>query len=528
MKHSTSPLTSTSGLVALFLLLLAALTFFYGRQHVKPFLPESFGRILFPPIATSVEIDGWQIVDPIELPETPTSILRAAQRWADDRGLQFTHCERLSSVSQWSQVCGTTARVDNDPDYAICLRYVRVRASDRDTENAMPGQWLPGRIFGEQSRQDFEAILARRPDFFYAAYLLGCWHRENGDTETASQYFEQAFAAAPVVLVMSFDLVELPESWEQNRPPRVTLVNNRTFAHTIDLTYHYGIDDCAMVRYPLLRADENGLVLVPAESDWLTWERTFYSGRRNAIAVDWPAVERPNQKFDVAWRFRGLSKVAMLQHDEMVIRPYDTNPMRTDPFFDPVWGTQQSLGVYEQVASYWEGQNEPSFLYERRILYPYRLSFPECASVYPMGKRTPTKHCADFSNSFGITFGQGQYLPPGDRQSPMPVGFELTESRTIRPIGGARLAQIDSRDPRLLTWFLQQTGMTRNALVAKIQTWHAEHDPEVEIALPHDSGLIMTVVDRDHAVWLIKLVPVPMSDTVMVTTLRVGSYTVAH
>jgi len=34
--------------------------------------------------------------------------------------------------------------------------------------------------------------------------------------------------------------------------------------------------------------------------------------------------------------------------------------------------------------------------------YPYQWSFPECASVYPAGKRTPTKHCADFSTGFGI------------------------------------------------------------------------------------------------------------------------------
>ena len=36
------------------------------------------------------------------------------------------------------------------------------------------------------------------------------------------------------------------------------------------------------------------------------------------------------------------------------------------------------------------------------VLYPYQLSFPECASVYPVGKRTSTKHCVVFSNGFGI------------------------------------------------------------------------------------------------------------------------------
>jgi hypothetical protein len=348
---------------------------------------------------------------------------------------------------------------------------------DRGTENSIPGQWLPGRRFGEQARHDFEEILTKRPDFFYAAYLLGCWHRENGDTDSASQYFELAYAAAPVVLVMSFDLFKLPDSWEQNRPPQVTLVNNRTFAHYIDLTCHYGIDDCAIVRYPLLRADENGMVLIPAESEWLTWERTYYTGKRDATVIDLPADARPNQQFDTVWRFRGRSKVAMQQHVEMIPRPYDSNSMRTNPFFDPVWGTQQSLGIYEQIAAYCESQNEPSFLYDRKIMTPL---------------------------------------------SETNANFMLTESGTVRPIDGARLALIDTRDPRMLTWFLQQTGMARDALIKKTQAWYSEHNADAEIVLPKDTGVIITVVDCNHAAWLVKFAPVP--NGYAVTTLRIGSF----
>ena len=506
MKRTISRVMTVWGIVVLILLLLAVLMFFFGRRYVKPLLPESLGGMLFPPLATPVIRDDWQIFTPDELPETPSSIIRAARQWADDRGWEFGDCERHSS-SLFREIQSPDhllkPPVYDDPDYATCLHYVRTRAVDRDSENAIPGQWLPGRVFGDQARRDFEAILARRPDFFYAAWLLGCWHRQNGDMEEASQYFEQAYTAAPIVLVMSFDLFELPESWEQNRPPRVTLVNNRTLTHSIDLTYHYGMDDCAMVRYPLLQADENGLVLIPAESGWLTWERTYYTGRRGAAAIDMPAVERPNRKFDTAWRFRGRSKVALLQHVEIIPLPYDANPMRSDPFFDPVWGVQQSLGVYERVASYCEGQNEPSFLYERRTLTP----------------------------------GQCQYLPPGGWQRTASAGFMLTESGTIRPIGGAKPALIDSRDSRLLTWFLQQTGMTRNTLIAKTQAWHAEHAPDAEIMLPHNTGLIMTVVDRDHAVWLVKLAPASMFDDASAdaqppcytaTTLRIGSFPKNH
>jgi hypothetical protein len=219
------------------------------------------------------------------------------------------------------------------------------------------------------------------------------------------------------------------------------------------------------------------MVLIPAESEWLTWERTYYTGRRGATVMDLPADARPNQKFDTAWRFRGRSKVALLQHVEMIPRPYDSNPMRTNPFFDPVWGTQQSLGIYEQIAAYCESQNEPSFLYERQTMTPLLESNAK---------------------------------------------FMLTESGTIRPINGAKLALIDTRDPRMLTWYLQQTGLTRDALTAKTQAWHTKHDADAEIALPQEAGVIITVVESDHTAWLVKLAHVPNGYSV--TTLRIGSF----
>ena len=492
MKRTMNHLLTTLGMALLFMGGLAAVTFFFGRQYVKPLLPESLGEMLFPPLPTRVERDFSAIFTPNELPETPASVTRAAQQWATERGWDYADCEQLASQPLDLFATSTVSHtpVYDDADYAICLRYVLARAIDRNADNTLsgqyvPGEWLPEHRLGEQARHDFEAILAKRPDFFYAAYLLGCWYRQHDDVETATRYFELAYSTAPVVLVMSFDLFELHESWEQNRPPRVTLVNNRTFAHDIDLTYHYGVDNCAKVRYPLLRADENGLILVPAESDWLTWERTCYP--------DLPAVAQPNRKFDINRRFRGQSKVAMLQHVEIVSRPYDTNPIRNDPFFDPVWGTQQSLGVYERIATWCESQSEWPLLYDRQTLMPLSQDAPTC-------------------------WQRGRLVPYNEKQN---TGFVLTEAGTIRPIGGAEIVLIDTCDPRLLTWYLQLTGMTRNALIAKMRDRLTEHAPNDEIVLPQARGAVLVVVDGDHAAWLVKLVPIQVSSTV--TTLRIGS-----
>ena len=480
--------TTISVIFAVFMTLGIAF-FLLGRPYIKPFLPDSLGDWLFPPLATPVEKNYGPLFDIEELPQTPSSILRVGEQWAAERKRKFGFCERVSSEPQ----CETKKnvlqkRVDDDPDYATCLRYVRPRMTDGDTEIAIPGQWLPGRKFGETARQDFEAILARRPDFFYAAYLLGCWHRQNGDLETAERYFEQAYTAAPVVLVMSFDLLELAESWEQNRPPQLTLLNNRMFAHHIDLTYHYGIDNAVMVRYPMLQSDENGLILIPAECGWLSWERTFETGLRES-------VPHTGQKNTRTWYFRGeRNTVSLLQHAEIIVRPYDTNLMRTDPFFDPFWGTQQSLAPYEHVATYCESRNESSFLFDRQVLTP-----------------CPIETC----------WQSGRIVPITELQSDA-SGFRLLENGTIRPFDGTFLTVIDSPDTRMLAYYLQQTGLTRSSLIVKIQAQYAEGVSDIEI--PPDKGLVLVIIDRDHAAWLVKFAPTAHheSPSYTATTLRIG------
>jgi len=485
MRRKSAYFATIIGIILVILLTLGLAFFLLGRSYIKPFLPDSLGEWLFPPLATPVEKNYGSLFDIEELPQTPSSILRAGEQWAAKRKRKFVFCERVSSESQRETIKNVLhKRVDDDPDYATCLRYVRPRMIDQGTEIAIPGQWLPSRRFGETARRDFEAILARRPDFFYAAYLLGCWHRQNGDLETAERYFEQAYATAPVVLVMSFDLLELAESWEQNRPPQLTLLNNRTFAHNIDLTYHYGLDDAAMVRYPMLRSDENGLILIPAECEWLSWERTFETGLREPM----PLAGQKNMR---SWYFRGeQNAVSLLQHAEIIVRPYDTNLMRTDPFFDPFWGTQQSLTPYEHVATYCESRSEPSFLFDRQVL-----------------TSTPIEAC----------WQSGRVVSPADLQPDAP-GFRLLENGTIRPFDGTFLAVIDTPDTRLLAYYLQQTGLTRSSLIAKIQAQHAESVSGVsDIEIPPDKGLVLVVIARDHAAWLIKLTP-----TCTATTLRIG------
>jgi hypothetical protein len=54
------------------------------------------------------------------------------------------------------------------------------------------------------ARERLEEILRQRPDFFYAEYALGLWHRLHGKPEDADHYFALAYRHAPVVLVQQY------------------------------------------------------------------------------------------------------------------------------------------------------------------------------------------------------------------------------------------------------------------------------------------------------------------------------------
>lgn len=60
------------------------------------------------------------------------------------------------------------------------------------------------RFLDDAARKELEAVLAKRPGFFYAEYLLGVWHTKNGDAAAGQRYHEQAFEHAPVVLVQTY------------------------------------------------------------------------------------------------------------------------------------------------------------------------------------------------------------------------------------------------------------------------------------------------------------------------------------
>ena len=56
----------------------------------------------------------------------------------------------------------------------------------------------------ENARKELESVLAERPEFFYAEFLLGMWHRDYGDKQVGTELIKKAYEHAPVILVQKY------------------------------------------------------------------------------------------------------------------------------------------------------------------------------------------------------------------------------------------------------------------------------------------------------------------------------------
>ncbi|HEX7009463.1 MAG TPA: tetratricopeptide repeat protein [Phycisphaeraceae bacterium] len=104
-------------------------------------------------------------------------------------------------------------------------------------------------------RQRLQAILDEHPDSFYAAYLLGTWHRLHGQQDQADQLYERAFAAAPVVIQLRYVGANgMPVAGLEVGTVRIE--HNRIQNHELDPSL--------VLRYPALVTDARGRVYLPA------------------------------------------------------------------------------------------------------------------------------------------------------------------------------------------------------------------------------------------------------------------------
>jgi beta-lactamase regulating signal transducer with metallopeptidase domain/protocatechuate 3,4-dioxygenase beta subunit len=141
-----------------------------------------------------------------------------------------------------------------------------------------------------ETRRELEELLGRRRSYFYAEFLLGLWHRDNGDRNKADTLMESAYKDAPVVVVQRFASADLTP---------IANVVVQSFALECNRVENGSLDPSLKLYYPNLRMDSNGCIYLPVYN---TVYRTDSMASPEGYDVAWPKL---------GW-FETSAKVALL------------------------------------------------------------------------------------------------------------------------------------------------------------------------------------------------------------------------
>jgi len=208
--------------------------------------PARWGRrVLLLLLAACLGVGGGYIVWRLRSSRLP---------WASERGWRAHAIVSASAPAHgierlWHPGCTDVSlnlRFEERADLDECLRL----AEDFRTFGQRPRYFQAERV-----RRRLEEVLLRHPNCFYAEFLLGLWHRMQGNLDTAHYFLERSFAHAPVVLVQPFILVD-------GRPAAGAPIS-RYALKCIPVTQGRLQPGIELV-YPALVTDEQGCIHIPA------------------------------------------------------------------------------------------------------------------------------------------------------------------------------------------------------------------------------------------------------------------------
>lgn len=170
-------------------------------------------------------------------------------------------------------------------------------------------------------RQVLEKILAQRPHFFYAEYLLGNWYQKSHNPRQAQAWIDRALQDAPAILAGRVQFADGKPVNGYTFTPSVSLFSSADFREV-----SFGYNDPRTLIYPDVTADAHGCYYLPVF-------RAVYAmpGRSWSLEDQQSAVARLAYHMDVMspqTGHGGLSRFAVTGHigvlPPMIARPYLT------------------------------------------------------------------------------------------------------------------------------------------------------------------------------------------------------------
>lgn len=199
--------------------------------------------------------------------------LKAAADWARQRGWKAAEIEKTDLKSSWgSWWRNLPFEISAEEEKAVreCLALRQKSGATINEQNQFD---LPA------VREALEGVLARRPGFFYAEYLLSVWHRSNGDTAKADELFERSLKDAPAIIVQRFEAAD-------GRPVADVAVD--CFALECNRVKNGWLDPSLELKYLRLKTDKDGCIYLPAYKT--VYRRNDMATPHGGYRAEWPRL----------------------------------------------------------------------------------------------------------------------------------------------------------------------------------------------------------------------------------------------
>ena len=215
--------------------------------------------------------------------EPQTAGMSAVSAWAKHRGWNAKEVEKTTLESRWGGWRNLPFELDSAEE-------ADAKACDELAKKIHFLHNGNSEFNDEATRLALEKILRDRPEYFYAEFLLGIWHRNNDNATKSKEFLEAAYKHAPVIIVQRYELAD-----------RSPLQNGsvQRFALECNRVKRGSLDPSLVLDYCDLRTDEEGCIYLPAYDTVFRWT--------NAATPEGHRAEYPR----LGW-FQATSKVAFL------------------------------------------------------------------------------------------------------------------------------------------------------------------------------------------------------------------------
>ncbi|MBN2584277.1 MAG: M56 family metallopeptidase [Planctomycetes bacterium] len=189
-----------------------------------------------------------------------SAALRAVAKWAADHGWGAQDVEPTTLESRWLpgwRNLPFELSMAEEGDARLCINLARqVNYSYNGVTE----------FDKHEMREVLEAILAQRPDYFYAEYLLSVWYGRRGQSDRSRELIEQAYRHAPAVIVQRYELAD-------GQP--LADADIQAFELECNRVKRSSLNPSLKLAYFTLRTDADGCIYLPTYDT--VWRRSAAS-----------------------------------------------------------------------------------------------------------------------------------------------------------------------------------------------------------------------------------------------------------